>query len=142
MIWESLVSFKHSSLKDSEEVLKNLLDESELTDVFKQLRNAEDIYPFGIGKGVVLYKKRIKNRNPELYINIVNPPVEYDSFDGVPINIFCFLITPMDDSLHLEYLSRFYRLINFASFRERLVKLKTLKEVRKLIKREEEGFES
>lgn len=142
MIWESLESFEKAGVKSSEEALKSLLAEAELTDAFGQLSEMENLYPSGIGKGVVLYKKRIKDRNPELYIKIASPPVEYNSFDGVPISIFCFLITPLDDTLHLKYLTRLYRLINFTSFRERLLKSESLEEVRKLIKREEEGFET
>ncbi|MCK4571967.1 PTS sugar transporter subunit IIA [candidate division WOR-3 bacterium] len=142
MIWESLESFEKAGVKSSEEALKSLLAEAELTDAFEQLSEMENLYPSGIGKGVVLYKKRIKDRNPELYIKIASPPVEYNSFDGVPISIFCFLITPLDDTLHLMYLTRLYRLINFSSFRERLLKSESLEEVRKLIKREEEGFET
>ncbi|MBA7608402.1 hypothetical protein ES703_15579 [subsurface metagenome] len=142
MIWESLESFEKAGVKSSEEAFKSLLAEAELTDAFEQLSEMENLYPSGIGKGVVLYKKRIKDRNPELYIKIASPPVEYNSFDGVPISIFCFLITPLDDTLHLMYLTRLYRLINFSSFRERLLKSESLEEVRKLIKREEEGFET
>ncbi|MCK4322137.1 hypothetical protein KAX08_06440, partial [candidate division WOR-3 bacterium] len=90
MIWESLESFEKAGVKSSEEALKSLLAEAELTDAFEQLSEMENLYPSGIGKGVVLYKKRIKDRNPELYIKIASPPVEYNSFDGVPISIFCF----------------------------------------------------
>lgn len=142
MIWESLIIFEHCSPKNSKELLKNILQEAELPDAFEHIQEMEESYSYGIGKGVVLYKERVKDREPELYIKIVSPPVEYNSFDGVPINIFCFLITPKGDELHLRYLARFYRLINFESFRERLIKSESLEEVRKLIKREEEGFET
>ncbi len=141
MIWESLTVFDKKSFKNSEDALKDLLCDAELNNSFKAIKKMEDSYSYGIGKGVVLYKERIKNHEPELYLKIANPTVEYNSFDGVPINIFCFLITPLDDELHLKYLASFYRLINFESFRERLIKSETLEEVRKLIKREEEGFE-
>ncbi len=141
MIWESFVSFERTGAKSGEEALRSLLEESELSDKFERLKNMEDSYSFGIGKGVVLYKERIQDHKPALYIKVVSPPIEYNSFDGVPISIFCFLITPLDDSIHLQCLARFYRLMNFTSFRERLLNLKSTEEVRKLIKREEEGFE-
>ncbi len=141
MIWESLVSFEQSNLKTSDEVLRELLGEAELLDEFEHFREIDNLYSFGIGKGVVLYKKRIKGLNPELYIKITKSYVEYGSFDGIPISVFCLLKAPSDDSLHLRYLSGFYRLMNFVSFRERLMKSESLEEVRKLIKREEEGFE-
>jgi mannitol/fructose-specific phosphotransferase system IIA component (Ntr-type) len=41
----------------------------------------------------------------------------------------------------LKYLSRFYRLMNFATFRDNLVNLNSKEEAKKLIKREEESFE-
>jgi len=142
MIWESLAGFDKKSFKNSEDALKDILSDAELSSSFEAIKKMDDSYPYGIGKGVVLYKERIKNHEPELYIKIANPTIEYNSFDGVPINIFCFLITPLDDEIHLKYLARFYRLINFESFRDRLIKLESLEEVRKLIKREEEGFET
>lgn len=142
MIWESLSSFEKIQPKNSRDALENLLDAADLNDIFDEIVKREKTYSHGIGKGVVLYKKREEIESPELFINVTDSPIEYDSFDGVQISIFCLIVTPEDDRIHIEFLSRFYRLINFSTFRERLIKSRNIEEVRKLIRREERGFPS
>jgi mannitol/fructose-specific phosphotransferase system IIA component (Ntr-type) len=141
MIWESLTYFKKVNIEDSKEALKKILDWNKKTPEFDYFIEREKKYSFGIGKGVVLYQKQREGEDAELSILIADIPVKYDSFDGVPISIFCFLSSFKDKNLHLKYLSRFYRLMNFATFRDNLVYLGSKEEARKLIKREEESFE-
>jgi mannitol/fructose-specific phosphotransferase system IIA component (Ntr-type) len=141
MIWESLTYFKKVNIEDSKEALKKILDWNKKTPELDYFIEREKKYSFGIGKGVVLYQKQREGEDAELSILIADIPVKYDSFDGVPISIFCFLSSFKDKNLHLKYLSRFYRLMNFATFRDNLVYLGSKEEARKLIKREEESFE-
>jgi mannitol/fructose-specific phosphotransferase system IIA component (Ntr-type) len=141
MIWESLTYFKKENVEDSKEALKKILDWNDVTSEFDYFVEREKKYPFGIGKGVVLYQRQREGEDADLSILIANAPVKYDSFDGVPISIFCFLSSFKDEDLHLKYLSRFYRLMNFATFRDNLVNLNSKEEAKKLIKREEESFE-
>lgn len=141
MIWESLTHFRKENVKNSQEALKNILSWVDSTSKFDYFIEREKKYSFGIGKGVVLYKERGTREEPELFMLISSIPVKYDSFDGVPISIFCFLSSPLDQEIHLKYLSRFYRLMNFATFRENLLNMNSIEEIRKLIKREEESFE-
>jgi mannitol/fructose-specific phosphotransferase system IIA component (Ntr-type) len=141
MIWDSLTRFKKENVDNSKEALKKILDWNEKTSEFDYFVEREKKYSFGIGKGVVLYQKQREGEDAELSILIANIPVKYDSFDGVPISIFCFLSSFKDEDLHLKYLSRFYRLMNFATFRDNLVNLSSKEEAKKLIKREEESFE-
>ncbi len=141
MIWESLTHFRKENVKNSQEALKNILSWVDSTSKFDYFVEREKKYSFGIGKGVVLYKERGNREEPELSMLISSIPVKYDSFDGVPIFIFCFLSSPLNKEIHLKYLSRFYRLMNFATFRENLLNMNSIEEIRKLIKREEESFE-
>ena len=141
MIWESLTYFKKGNIENSKEALKKILGWNEKNSEFDYFIEREKKYSFGIGKGVVLYQKQREGEDAELSIFIADIPVKYDSFDGVPISIFCFLSSFGDEALHLKYLSRFYRLMNFATFRENLVNLSSKEEAKKLIKREEESFE-
>ena len=141
MIWESLTYFKKENVEDSKEALKKILDWNDVTSEFDYFVEREKKYPFGIGKGVVLYQRQREGEDADLSILIANAPVKYDSFDGVPISIFCFRSSFKDEDLHLKYLSRFYRLMNFATFRDNLVNLNSKEEAKKLIKREEESFE-
>lgn len=141
MIWESLVNFNRESVKDSEEALKKLLSWIGKSSEFEYFKEREKKYSFGIGKGVVLYKKQEDREEPQLSILVAESPVAYDAFDGIPISIFCFLSSTRNQSLHFKYLSRFYRLMNFTSFRESLLGMNSIQKVGKLIKREEESFE-
>jgi mannitol/fructose-specific phosphotransferase system IIA component (Ntr-type) len=141
MIWESLTHFRKENVENSQEALKSILSWVDSTSKFDQFIEIEKKYSFGIGKGVVLYKERGDREESELSMLISSAPVKYDSFDGVPISIFCFLSSPLNKETHLKYLSRFYRLMNFATFRENLLNMKSIEEIRKLIKREEESFE-
>jgi mannitol/fructose-specific phosphotransferase system IIA component (Ntr-type) len=140
MIWESLTYFKKETVKDSMEALTKILSWSENISELDYFIEREKKYSFGIGKGVVLYKKQGDGEEAELSILIADPPVKYDSFDGVPISIFCFLSSPSMKDLHLKYLSRFYRLMNFTTFRENLLNEDSIEGIKKVIKREEESF--
>jgi mannitol/fructose-specific phosphotransferase system IIA component (Ntr-type) len=140
MIWESLTYFKKENVEDSKEALKKILSWSDRTSEFDYFIKREEKYSFGIGKGVVLYKEQADREEAELSILIADTPVKYDSFDGVPISIFCFLSSPSMKDIHLKYLSRFYRLMNFTTFRENLLNVGSIEGIRKLIKREEESF--
>jgi mannitol/fructose-specific phosphotransferase system IIA component (Ntr-type) len=141
MIWESLTHFKKENVKDSKEALKKILSWVDRLSEINCFIEREEKYSFGIGKGVVLYKEQVDREEAELSILIADTPVKYDSFDGVPISIFCFLSSPSNKELHLKYISRFYRLMNFTTFRENLLGTDSIEGIRKLIKREEEGFE-
>ena len=141
MIWESLVHFKKENVKDSKEALKKILSWDDRISGLEYFVEREEKYSFGIGKGVVLYKEQGDREEAELSILIVNSPVKYDSFDGIPISIFCFLSSTSMKDLHLKYLSRFYRLMNFTTFRENLLSVDSIEGIRKLIKKEEESFD-
>jgi len=141
MIWESLTHFKKENVENSGEALKKILDWNNMTSEIDYFLEREKKYSFGIGKGIVLYQKQREGETADLSVLIANAPVKYDSFDGVPISIFCFLSSFENQDFHLKYLSRFYRLMNFATFRDNLVNLSSKEEAKELIKREEESFE-
>jgi mannitol/fructose-specific phosphotransferase system IIA component (Ntr-type) len=140
MIWESLTHFRKENVENSKEALKKILSWNDSVSKFDYFYERENKYSFGIGKGVVLYKELGDGDDAELSILVPIVPVKYDSFDGVPISVFCFLSSPPNKDLHLRYLSRFYRLMNFSTFRENLLSMNSIEEIRKLVKREEEGF--
>ncbi len=140
MVWESLTNFKREEVKSSREALEKILFWVKKTQEIDYFLEREEKYSFGIGKGVVLYKKQENTDEQELSILVSSTPVKYDSFDGIPISIFCFLSSTKDKDNHLKYLSRFYRLINFTTFRESILSMDSIEGVRKLIKKEEESF--
>jgi mannitol/fructose-specific phosphotransferase system IIA component (Ntr-type) len=140
MIWESLTNFKKEDVKDSNEALRKILSWNNSLSELDSFLEKEKRYSFGIGKGVVLYKKQENRKGQALSILIAKNPVQYNSFDGVPISIFCFLSSTENKDIHLKYISRFYRLMNFANFREDLLRIDSIEGIRKSIKKEEENF--
>jgi mannitol/fructose-specific phosphotransferase system IIA component (Ntr-type) len=140
MIWESLTNFKREHIKDSKEALRKILSWNNSLQELNSFLEREQRYSSGIGKGVVLYKKQENRKGQALSILITEEPVQYNSFDGVPISIFCFLSSTENKDIHLKYLSRFYRLMNFITFRENLLRINSIEGIRKLIKKEEESF--
>ncbi len=140
MIWESLTNFKKENVKDSKEALRKILSWNNSLPELDSFLEREKRYSFGIGKGVVFYNKQEDRKGQALSILIANTPVKYNSFDGVPISIFCFLSSTENKDIHLRYLSRFYRLMNFATFRENLLRIDSIEGIRKSIKKEEESF--
>ena len=140
MIWESLINFKKENVNDSEEALRKILSWNNRLSELDSFLRKEKKYSFGIGKGVVLYRRQEKGKGQALSILVSNTPVKYNSFDGVPISIFCLLSSAENKDVHLKYLSRFYRLMNFATFRENLLRINSIEGIRKLIKKEEESF--
>jgi len=140
MIWESLTNFKKENVKDSKEALRKILSWNNSLPELDSFLEREKRYSFGIGKGVVFYNKQEDRKGQALSILIASTPVKYNSFDGVPISIFCFLSSTENKDIHLRYLSRFYRLMNFATFRENLLRIDSIEGIRKSIKKEEESF--
>lgn len=140
MIWESLTNFKKENVKDSKEALRKILSWNNSLSELDSFLEREKRYSFGIGKGVVLYNKQEDRKGQALSMLIANTPVKYNSFDGVPISIFCFLSSTENKDIHLRYLSRFYRLMNFTTFRENLLRIDSIEGIRKSIKKEEESF--
>jgi mannitol/fructose-specific phosphotransferase system IIA component (Ntr-type) len=140
MIWESLTNFKKENVKDSKEALQKILSWNNSLSELDSFLEREKRYSSGIGKGVVLYKKQEDREGQALSILIAQTPVQYNSFDGVPISIFCFLSSTKNKDIHLKYLSRFYRLMNFSTFRENILRVDSMEGIRKLIKKEEESF--
>ncbi len=140
MIWESLTNFKKVNVKDSKEALRKILSWNNSLSELDSFLEREKRYSFGIGKGVVLYNKQEDRKGQALSMLIANTPVKYNSFDGVPISIFCFLSSTENKNIHLRYLSRFYRLMNFTTFRENLLRIDSIEGIRKSIKKEEESF--
>ena len=140
MIWESLTNFKKENVKDSKEALQKILSWNNNLSELDSFLEREKSYSFGIGKGVVLYTKQEDKKGQVLSILVAQTPVQYNSFDGVPISIFCFLSSTKNKDIHLKYLSRFYRLMNFETFRENILRIDSMEGIRKLIKKEEESF--
>ncbi len=92
--------------------------------VLKSVREREKIMSTGIGKNVGLpHAKNNSIESPVGALALLNPPIDFDSLDGQPVQI-CFMLLGKDNNVgvHLRLLSKISRYLNNDEFRERLLK--------------------
>ena len=84
----------------------------------------------GIGEGIAIpHAKTDAVKAPGLAAMVIPQGVDYDSMDGLPVDLV-FLIAAPDtkDNVHLEVLSRLSMMLMDESFKENLLKAKTVDE--------------
>lgn len=99
--------------------------------VKKEIFDRERIMSTGVGKGVAL--PHAKTNSVEGFIAslaILKEPIDFDSFDGSPVNI-AFLLVCKENNVggHLRLLSRVSRFLNYDSFRNEIVKCQSPEQV-------------
>lgn len=129
-----------------EDVIKELLgmlakagvikDEDKL---FKILMNREALGSTGIGQGVGIPHGKTDSVSKLIgAFGISKSGIDFDSLDGEPTHIFFLLLAPEDSAgPHLKALAKISRLLKDKFFRDRLLKVKTPKEVIETISKEE-----
>ncbi|MEX0929099.1 MAG: PTS sugar transporter subunit IIA [Balneolales bacterium] len=108
----------------------------------KAVLERESIMSTGVGKGLAIPHGKAKGLD-KTYAAFakLDPPIEYDAIDGDPVQLIFLLVGPeSQNSLHIKMLSRISRLLNSASFRERLIRCKSRKEMLDAFRLEEEQF--
>ena len=84
----------------------------------------------GIGEGIAIpHAKNDAVRAPGLAAMVIRNGVDYDSMDGEPVNLAFLIAAPdTEENVHLEVLSRLSMLLMDESFKENLLKAKTVEE--------------
>lgn len=93
----------------------------------------------GIGQGVAIPHGR-SNLIPdmEMAFGISRVPIEFDSLDGKPVEIFFLIVTtPAKAGAHLQALARISRLLASERLREGLAEVRTADGVLELFRRED-----
>ena len=82
----------------------------------------------GIGEGIAIpHAKNDAVRAPGLAAMVIRNGVDYDSMDGEPVNLAFLIAAPdTEENVHLEVLSRLSMLLMDESFKENLLKAKTV----------------
>lgn len=91
----------------------------------------ERILSTGVGKGIALPHAKTKAiKEITAALAILEPPLDYDSLDGKPVDIV-FLLLGRDNDVgnHLRLLSKVSRYLNQGSFRARLKECDTNQEI-------------
>ncbi|PZP56446.1 MAG: transcriptional regulator [Micavibrio aeruginosavorus] len=104
---------------DKNQILQNISwkigrqTNADMTWIADQLLKSEENESSGIGDGIAIaHLKSTPLQKPFIVIAKLDQPVEFDSLDGLPVDIVCAVLSPqMDGPLHLRRLSRVTRLL-------------------------------
>ena len=93
----------------------------------------------GIGEGIAIPHAKTDAVNaPGLAAMVVPAGVDYDALDGQPVDLVFLIAAPnTEDNVHLEVLSRLSMLLMDESFKQNLLKAKTVEEFLAVVDRAE-----
>ena len=141
---DTIKIFLDSETKD--EIIEELVDllppsrtpglkERILTSVMER----ERIETTGLGEGIA-FPHGVAPVGSSLYMamGLTREPVDFDSFDGVPVRIFFMLVSSEENrALQLKGLARAARLLHNRPLREALLAARSADEVMEVIRRDE-----
>lgn len=122
--------------------LKGKLDEETLEIVKQDVFEREQIMSTGVGKGLAIphCKTKAVNENYAAFARL-SEPLDFKSIDGEPVQIVFLLVGPdAKHSQHIKLLSRISRLMNSASFHERILQSSSVEVIIEAFREEEEKY--
>lgn len=137
------------SVKNKKEAIDKLvkalshdLDEKTLASVRKAVMERENIMSTGVGKGLAIpHGKSGDIDRTYAAFAILEEPVEYEAIDNEPVHILFLLVGPeSQNSIHIKMLSRISRLLNSATFRDKLLSNDDSESIIELFQSEEKHF--
>ncbi len=107
--------------------------------IFESVLERESKMSTGIGRGVAIPHGRCELvGGVELAFGISNVPIEFDSLDGEPVEIFFLIVTtPAKCGAHIQALARISRMLASDRVRDDLAEVRTPEDVLELFRREE-----
>ena len=98
----------------------------------------------GIGEGIAIPHAKTDAVNaPGLAAMVIPAGVDYDALDGQPVDLVFLIAAPnTEDNVHLEVLSRLSMLLMDESFKQNLLKAKTVEEFLAVVDRAENARNS
>ncbi len=107
----------------------------------KEIKEREKIMSTGVGKGIALPHAKTNAVSESVgSLAFLAEPIDYDSFDGEPVNIVFMLLGRENNvGIHLRLLSKISRLMNNDSFKIQLLDCGTNEEVVDLFNKMEEN---
>jgi mannitol/fructose-specific phosphotransferase system IIA component (Ntr-type) len=121
---------KDDILRELVQVIRDRQEFADGDDILRAVRERESLLSTGIGNGVAIPHGK-SPVVPELMMaaGCTPEPVEFDSLDGAPVNLFFLLIGPETAAgPHIKALSRISRLVRRDDARERLQRAKSPEE--------------
>ncbi|MTI89661.1 MAG: PTS sugar transporter subunit IIA [Balneolaceae bacterium] len=139
--------FEVQSKKELINELVNTLEEQvESKEQLEEIRTAvferEKIMSTGVGKGLAIPHAKTKAVDANLAaFALLKESLPFDSIDGQPVRLVFLLVGPVsNNSYHIKLLSRISRLMNSASFREKILSCEDSECILNAFKDEEEKY--
>lgn len=91
----------------------------------------EKIMVTGIGKGIALpHSKSEAVTSAAASLVTLSQPVDYDSFDNIPVNIALMILSPNENpEMHLSIIGKLSRFFQYESNRKKILSAKTSDEI-------------
>ncbi|RNC85587.1 MAG: PTS sugar transporter subunit IIA [Balneola sp.] len=124
------------------DLLSSKMDEDALEQVREGVFEREFVMSTGVGKGLAIphCKTKAIDDNYAAFAKL-STPLDYDSIDNEPVELIFLLVGPdSKHSHHIKLLSRISRLMNSASFREKILSSTTKEVILEAFKEEEEKY--
>lgn len=122
--------------------LSSKIEAGKLSEVREGIFERESVMSTGVGKGLAIphCKTKAVEENYAAFAKL-SKPLNYDSIDGEPVQLVFLLVGPdSKHSHHIKLLSRISRLMNSASFREKILVSETSTIILEAFKEEEEKY--
>ena len=124
------------------DALSSKMDKEALEEIRQGVLEREEVMSTGVGKGLAI--PHCKSKTIDEYYSVfalLKEPLEFDSIDGEPVRMVFLLTGPVSkNSLHIKLLSRISRLMNSASFRDKILACNSVEEILETFKAEEEKY--
>ncbi len=124
------------------DLLTSKIDSEALEEVREGVFEREHVMSTGVGKGLAIphCKTKAIDDNYAAFAKL-STPLDYDSIDGEPVELIFLLVGPdSKHSHHIKLLSRISRLMNSASFREKILTSETKEVILDAFREEEEKY--
>ncbi|GAB5408675.1 MAG: PTS sugar transporter subunit IIA [Balneolaceae bacterium] len=124
------------------DLLEPKMDGETLQKVREAVFERENVMSTGVGKGLAIphCKTTAVDQNYAAFARL-KEPLEYESIDGEPVQVIFLLIGPdTKQSHHIKLLSRISRLMNSASFMEKILEVESAEDILEAFKQEEEKY--
>jgi mannitol/fructose-specific phosphotransferase system IIA component (Ntr-type) len=130
---------KVSVLRELVALLPSATTEESCTLILESVMDRESKMSTGIGQGVAIPHGRSDIiPDMEMAFGISRVPIEFDSLDGKPVEIFFLIVTtPAKAGAHLQALAHISRMLASERLREGLAEARTAEGVLELFRRED-----
>jgi len=133
---------KEQVISDLIDTLKGKLDAETVESIRESVFERERIMSTGVGKGLAIphCKTKAVDQNYAAFARLESP-LDFNSIDNEPVQIIFLLIGPDNNhSQHIKLLSRISRLMNSASFHDKILNSQTSEVIIEAFQEEEEKY--